>query len=73
MVMQGGVTYSARFALPGFCPSVCYSVGEVATNVEGTIVLEPAELDLAEGPFTVTMALSTTNFLLVLLHTLRFR
>ena len=67
MVVQGSQVYMPRFTLLSQCGEspVCYATGMFAVQINGTFVLNPAELSLTEEAFTITVDLSSTDLLLV--------
>lgn len=59
-VMQGSRLYNARLLLVGGCTPPCFATLTNASNVN-----QAAEFELSNGPLTVTMTLSSVNFVLV--------
>lgn len=59
-IMQGSRMYNARLLLVGGCIPPCFAALTNASNVN-----QAAEFELSNGPLTVTMTLSSVNFVLV--------
>ena len=59
-IMQGSRMYNARLLLVGGCSPPCYATLTNASNIN-----QAAEFELSSGPLTVTMTISSVNFVLV--------
>ena len=59
-IMQGSRLYNARLLLVGGCTPPCFATLTNASNVN-----QAAEFELSNGLLTVTMTLSSVNFVLV--------